>query len=64
MLSVSNLLLERHDLASFGELQEAVRERARGELFLHLDLKPPFPDTPHDWEQQLENVFVSAQQAR
>ena len=46
MLYVSNLLLERHDLASFRDLKEALRERARGETLLHLDLKPPFPDAP------------------
>ncbi len=64
MLYVSNLLLEHHDLASFRDLKEALRERARGETLLHLDLKPPFPDTPDDWEQQLENVFSSVHDGR
>jgi len=64
MLHVSALLLECHDLGSFRELKEALRERARGEVFLRLDIKPPFPDTPHDWEQQLENVFSSVHERR
>ena len=64
MLHISDLLLERHDLASFAELKEAVRERARSERFLRLDLKPPFPDTPDNWEQQLENAFVGALEGR
>ena len=64
MLYISDLLLERHDLASFAELEEAVRERARSERFLRLDLKPPFPDTPDNWEQQLENAFVGVLERR
>ena len=59
MLHVSDLLLERHDLSSFAELEEAVRERARSERFLRLDLKPPFPDTPENWEDRLEAAFTS-----
>mgnify|MGYP000166850854 CR=1 FL=1 len=28
-----------------------------GEMFLRFDVKPPYPDTPPDWEDQLEATF-------
>ena len=30
-----------------------------GEMFLRFDVKPPYPDTPPDWEEQLEATFSS-----
>ena len=58
MLSVSELLLEHHELASFAELVNIVAERARDERFLRMDLKPPFTDTPENWEDVLESTFT------
>ena len=29
------------------------------EMFLRFDVKPPYPDTPIDWEDQLEATFSS-----
>lgn len=59
MLWLSEILLKRHDLATFDELVDAVREEARGgELFFRMDLKPPFPDTPANWEDRLESAFT------
>lgn len=61
MLWISELLLQSHDLESFEALKEAVQERARqGEIHFGLDVKPPFSDTPEDWEVVLENAFSSA----
>ena len=60
MLHVSDILIERHDLASFVELVDAVRVRAREERFLRIDVKPPFADTPDNWEDVLESAFTSA----
>ncbi len=61
MLWVSELLLEHHDVESFSDLTRIVEERARGgELFLRLDVKPPFADTPTNWEEQLEAAFTGA----
>ena len=60
MLHVSDILIERHDLESFAELVGAVRARARDEQFLRIDVKPPFPDTPENWEDVLESAFTSA----
>ena len=60
MLHISDILIERHDLASFADLVGAVRARAREERFLRIDVKPPFADTPDNWEDVLESAFTSA----
>ena len=63
MLWLSEVMLQGHDIASFEELVEAVKERARGgEMFFRMDVRPPYPDTPEDWEDRLEAAFSSAQQ--
>ena len=60
MLWLSEVLMQNQDLESFQELLELVRQRAReGERFLSSDVKPPFPDTPPDWEERIEAVFTS-----
>ena len=61
MLSLSELLIGDPELASFAALEAAVAARAdAGERFLRLDVRPPFPDTPADWEDRLESVFTAA----
>ena len=60
MLHVSDILIERHDLESFAELVDEVRVRAQGERFLRIDIKPPFTDTPENWEDVLESAFTTA----
>lgn len=57
MLHVSDLLLEHRDIASFEELVEIVRVKSRSEMFFRMDLKPPYPDTPDNWEFILEAAF-------
>lgn len=59
MLYLSELLIRGHDLTSFQDLVEAVRKAARQERFMHMDIKPPFPDTPENWEDILEGAFSS-----
>jgi hypothetical protein len=60
MLWLSELLLQRHDLESFEQLRQAVVEKAReGEMFMRMDVRPPFADTPEDWEEQLEASFTA-----
>ena len=60
MLWLSEILLQEHNLNSFDELQVKVKERAKaGEMFFRMDVKPPFGDTPEDWEERLEAVFTS-----
>jgi hypothetical protein len=62
MLWLSEVLLQHHDLDSFEGLKREVMESARGgEMFFRMDVKPPFPDTPQDWEDRLEAAFSSAQ---
>ena len=46
--------------STFDELLDVIRARAKnGEIFIRLDLKPPFPDTPENWEDKVESVFSS-----
>ena len=48
------------DIETFDELLDVIRLRAKnGEIFIRLDLKPPFPDTPENWEDKVESVFSS-----
>ena len=62
MLWLSELLLQHHDLESFEDLSGAVAEKAReGEMFFRMDVKPPFADTPENWEEKLEASFTSAE---
>ncbi len=61
MLWLSELLIQNYGLESFAALTEAVKARARdGEMFLRMDVRPPFPDTPEDWEERLEAAFSTA----
>jgi hypothetical protein len=58
MLKLSDILVSNKELESFDELIESVRDVARGgERFFRMDVKPPFPDTPEDWEDRLEAAF-------
>ena len=58
MLRVSDLLMEHRELDTFAELVEVVRSRAGDEMFFRMDLKPPYHDTPDDWESALEAAFT------
>ena len=60
MLYLSQVMIANQDLESFDDLKAIVKEfAARGEMFLRFDVKPPSPDTPNDWEDQLEAAFSS-----
>lgn len=62
MLWLSEVLLQGHDIDSFEALRLAIAERARaGEMFFRMDVRPPFADTPEDWEDRLEAAFSAAQ---
>ena len=60
MLALSNILMQGHGIDSFSALKEVLRERVRteGVVFLQFDVRPPFNDTPDDWQEQLEAVFI------
>lgn len=57
MLHVSDILLQHKEITTFAELIEVVKQRAKNEMFFRIDLKPPFPDTPLNWELVLEAAF-------
>jgi hypothetical protein len=60
MLHLSHVLIAQPDLGSFEALAEAVSEYARnGERFFRMDVRPPFPDTPENWEDRLEAAFYA-----
>ena len=59
MLWISELILQNQP-SSFEELITLVRQKAReGDRFLRMDVKPPYPDTPRNWEDRLEAIFTS-----
>ena len=61
MLALSEILMQDHSMQSFEELKLELQKRAhQGEIFFQMDVRPPFKDTPEDWEDILESVFTSA----
>lgn len=61
MLWLSEILLQHHEIESFTELTKLVQQAAqRGERFFRMDIKPPFADTPENWEDRLEAAFTAA----
>lgn len=61
MLILSEVLIQNHQLESYADLIRFIQERAReGEMFFDIDIKPPYSDTPEEWENDLEAKFTSA----
>lgn len=59
MLKLSDILVAHKEIDSFDELLPLIQNVARGgERFFRMDVKPPFPDTPEDWEERLESAFT------
>jgi hypothetical protein len=60
MLYLSQILIANQEIETFDELKDVIKAFARqGEMYLRFDVKPPYPDTPVDWEDQLEATFSS-----
>lgn len=58
MLNLSEVLLQNLNLEDFESLKKLIIQRALdGEIHFRIDIKPPFQDTPEDWEEQLEMAF-------
>lgn len=58
MLYVSQIIIANQDVQSFDTFLEVISEHARqGERFLRFDVKPPYPDTPDNWEDRVEAAF-------
>ncbi len=65
MARVTELLIANPRMRSFEELEAAVVEAAiSGEIHLYMDIKPEFPDTPRNWETELELAFYRAGTSR
>lgn len=60
MLHLSEIMIRHPELDTFAQLLEVVTRSAResGEFFFRIDIKPPYPDTPPNWEDRLEGAFV------
>lgn len=59
MIYLSDILTQEHGLEKFEDLLEVARQKARdGEIHLDVDIKPPFEDTPRDWQNQVEMAFT------
>lgn len=60
MLALSEILMANHNMKSYEELKNEIIKRAQqGEIFFQMDVRPPFKDTPEEWEEELEAVFTS-----
>ena len=60
MLWLSEVLMQNHELESFEDLTRVIQEKAHaGERFFSMDVRPPYPDTPENWEEKLEAIFTS-----
>ncbi len=61
MLILSEVLIQNHQLESYADLIRFIQARAKeGEMFFDIDIKPTYPDTPEEWESDLEIKFTSA----
>jgi len=58
MLKLSDILVVHKEIESFDQLLPLIKAVAHsGERFFRMDVKPPYPDTPEDWEDRLEAAF-------
>ena len=58
MLKLSDIMIANPQIESFDELVPIIQGVARsGERFFRMDVKPPYRDTPTDWEDRLEAAF-------
>ncbi len=58
MIYLSALLIEYKHVETFEEFLEIIKLKAtEGEMFIRFDLKPPFPDTPENWQDRIESTF-------
>ncbi len=59
MLYLSEILLQHHELENFEQLVTVIKEEVKktGERFFRIDVRPPYPDTPNNWEDRLEAAF-------
>ena len=58
MLYLSELMMQNPEIETFAELVDLIKERKKTEMFFRIDVKPPFSDTPENWEDRLEAAFT------
>jgi len=59
MVYTSQVLKMHPELATFAEFTNVVRALGeQGEFLISMDEKPPYPDTPENWELVLEHAFT------
>ena len=60
MLYLSEILMQHHEINNFEELLKIIPEVAKekGEIFMHIDVKPQYADVPANWEDKLEGAFA------
>jgi hypothetical protein len=51
-------MMQHPEADSFEKLLEVIKERSKTEIFFRIDVKPPFSDTPDNWEDRLEATFT------
>jgi len=60
IIPLSQIIIQNHDVVTFAGLLEVVNALGEGGIVLmEFDLKPDFPDTPRDWQTQLELAFMT-----
>ena len=57
---LSEIILQHPEVTSFGEFLGVVGLHAEevGRIFMEVDLKPEFTDTPRNWQSKVEAAFV------
>ncbi len=58
MLYLSEILIQHQEIETFEELVALVREGKKDQRFFRMDVLPPYPDTPDNWEDILEAAFT------
>ena len=58
MLNLSEVLIQNPQIETFDELAGIIKERSKTEIFFRIDVKPPYSDTPENWEDRLEAMFT------
>ena len=59
MARLSDLIISHPDVKTFAELEKLVQHAGEeGHMFLEMDIKPDFRDTPRKWEWILEAAFT------
>ncbi|MET0067859.1 MAG: sulfur relay protein DsrC [Candidatus Thiodiazotropha sp.] len=51
-------MMRHPEVENFEQLLAVVEEHSKTEIFFRIDVKPPFTDTPENWEDRLEAAFT------